>query len=442
MSNPRSVLVVGLSHRTAPVEVRESLAFDRDRLPAALNELRAAGGVEEAAILSTCNRVEVYLCAHGTRGEEHTKRFLAAFHGLALDSFESLLYRHEDIDAVIHLFRVVSGLDSMVVGEAQITGQVKDAYAAASREGAVGSVLHRLFQQSLAVAKRARSCSDIGQGRASVGSVAVQLAERIFETLAERTALLVGAGKMGEAVLRSLRSAGAQTTLVANRTFAKAEALAGECGGDAVRFDRLADNLARADIVISSTDAPHYVIRPPAVARALDRRRGRPVFLIDIAVPRNIDPAIAEIEGAFLYNMDDLQSVVAETMARRRQEVNRCMAIVDEEAYQFMRWAQRLHIGPTVADLREKMHELKRREVAALLNRLPDLSEENRRVVERMADRLVNKILHHPIKALRESNTPEHQKGAVAAVRRLFGLSETASESSPESRELAGGDRQ
>ena len=261
MTMPRTIQVVGLSHHTAPVEVREALAFPRARLPEALASMRAVEGVEEVVILSTCNRVEVYVCARAAQGDALVKDLLTNFHGLEAESFERHLYTREGMDAVAHLFRVAAGLDSMVLGEAQVTAQVKAAYELAAAERTVGRVLHRLFQHSLSVAKRVRTCSEIDSGRASVGSVAVQLAQRIFETLTDRTVLLIGAGQIGEVVLRSLRAAGARTTLVANRTFSRADALARECGGTAVHFDQLPANLARADIVISSTDAPHYVIR-------------------------------------------------------------------------------------------------------------------------------------------------------------------------------------
>ncbi len=342
MSLLRKIQVIGLNHQAAPVDVRESLAFAGPRLHEALSLMRNAPEVEEAVILSTCNRVEIYLCMLDLEGENFVKDFLADFHGLKAEFFEEHLYRHEHQAAVTHLFRVVSGLDSMVLGESQITAQVKDAYGAACREGAAGRILHRLFQRSLAASKKARNCSEIASGRASVGSVAALFAERIFGTLSNRAALLVGAGKMGELVLRALCAAGADTTLVVNRTFARAEALARKYGGNAARFNQLAANLAHADIVICSTDAPHYIIRPDDVRRALDARRGKAIFLIDISAPRDVDPAVAEIEGAHLYNIDDLQVVVDETMSRRKQEADRCMAIVDSASREFMQWTRQL----------------------------------------------------------------------------------------------------
>ena len=416
------IRVVGLNHRTAPVQVREALAFRRSRLPDALGALRKTDGVEEALILSTCNRVEVYVCTAAAPEDGLVRDFLAGFHGVWPETFAPHLYRHDGVEAVAHLFRVASGLDSMVVGEAQITAQVKEAYELASEEGAAGQVLHRLFQQALAVAKEVRSRTEIGAGRASVGSVAVELAERIFETLSGRMVLVVGAGEMGEAVVRSLRAAGATATVVANRTFSRAEALAAQWGGEAVHFDQLGSWLSRADIVIASTDAPHYVIHPSAVAEALRARRGRPIFLIDIAVPRNIDPAASRVEGCYLYNVDDLQAVVNETLARRGQEVERCMSMVETESAKFMHWLERRAVAPTIGELSDRLHELKRRELEALHNKLPDLPEAVRDEIERMANRLVNKILHQPIKTLRESPPGEHSEGLLAAALRLFGL--------------------
>jgi len=416
------IRVTGLNHQTAPVEVREALAFRRDRLPEALALLRKADGVEGAVILSTCNRVEVYLCESGDAEPFSVEAFLASFHGAWPETFARHLYHHAGEQAVTHLFRVASGLDSLVVGESQVTAQVREAYEAAAAEGAAGPVLHRLFQQALSVAKRVRSCTEIGSGRASVGSVAVELAERIFESLAGRTVLVVGAGEMGESVVKSLRAAGATATLVANRTFARAEALAQDWGGLAVHFEKLPAWLCRADIVISSTDAPHYVIHRADVAEAVRARRGRPIFLIDIAVPRDIEPSVAEVEGCYLYNVDDLRSVVEETMARRGQELGRCAAIVAEEAQRFLQWLARLEVAPTITELSDRFHEIKRQELEALRNKLPDLSEPAREEVERMANRLVNKILHQPIKTLREASPHEPSEGLLGAALRLFGL--------------------
>jgi glutamyl-tRNA reductase len=414
--------VTGLNHEAAPVHVREKLAFARHRLPEALAALRRLEGVDEAAILSTCNRVEVYVCTDGPPTENLVRDFLGSFHGVWPETFAKYTYSRDDADVVAHLFRVASGLDSMVLGEAQITGQVREAYETASESGTAGRVLHRLFQQALSVAKRVRSHTEIGAGRASVGSVAVELAERIFESLADRTVLVVGAGEMGESVVRALRAAGSETTLVANRTFERAEALAEEWGGAAVRYDELPAHLARADIVISSTDAPHYVIRPDDVAAAVRERRGRSLFLIDIAVPRDIDPAAGDVDGCYLYNVDDLQAVVAETLARREEELGRCETIVAAEQEEFLRWLGRLTVAPTIGELSARLHAIKGAELEALLNRLPDLSDEDRQEIERMADRLVNKILHQPIQALRETSASEHREGFLSAVLHLFGL--------------------
>jgi len=416
------VQVVGLNHRQAPVAVREALAFRRDRLWEALSGLQSMEGVEECVVLSTCNRVELYLSLGAGASEDVGTRFLADFHGVWPERFEEFLYRHEGEGAVRHLFRVASGLDSLVVGEAQITAQVKSAYETANARGTTGPVLNRLFQQALAVAKRVRSTTEIGAGRASVGSVAVELAERIFESLADRTVLVLGAGEMGESVAESLRVAGARTTLVANRTFERAETLAARFGGKAVRFEQLAENLARADIVIASTDAPHHVLRKGDVAAALRRRGGRPLFIIDIAVPRDVEPSAGDLEGCYLYNVDDLEAVVRETLARREREVARCEPIVEAEARNFMRWLGQLHLVPAIEGLSSRLHALKASELEALMRRLPNLSDEVRAEIERMANRLVNKILHQPIAALRDSSGDERHGGLLDAALRLFGL--------------------
>jgi len=416
------IQVTGLNHRTAPVQVREALAFSAARLPEALGALAAVEGVDEGVILSTCNRVEVYTGSAEAPPPDLVSRFFASFHGVWPETFEAHLFRHDGRAAARHLFRVACGLDSMVVGEAQVTGQVRAAYEAASGAGTVGRVLHHLFQQALAVAKRVRTATEIGAGRASVGSVAVELAQRIFESLGGKTVLVIGAGEMGASVVASLRAAGAQATLVANRTYGRAVELAATWGGKAVPFDALAEHLATADIVISSTDAPHHVVTRARVEQALAQRRGRSLFLVDIAVPRDIEPSVAQLEGCYLYNIDDLEAVVHETLAQRQQEIGRCDAIVEEECDAYMAWVKRLAVAPTIAELAAQLHELKRAELETLLGRLPELPAEARAEVERMADRLVNKILHQPIRALREAPADERPEGLLGAALRLFGL--------------------
>lgn len=416
------IAVTGLSHQTAPVQVREALAFPAARLPEALAALCATEGVDEAVILSTCNRVEVYTGSVEAPPAGRVVQFLASFHGVWPETFAPHLYRHEGGEAVRHLFRVASGLDSLVVGEAQVTGQVRAAYEAAAAAGAAGRVLHRLFQQALAVAKRVRTTTEIGAGRASVGSVAVELAQRIFESLSGKTVLVIGAGEMGASVVASLRAAGAQATLVANRTYERAVELAAAWGGRAVPFGQLTEHLVGADIVISSTDAPHYVLTRERVAEAAGRRRGRPLFLVDIAVPRDIEPTVAGLDGCYLYDIDDLETVVRETLAQRQQEIARCEAIVAEETDAYLAWVGRLAVTPTISELTAQIHDLKRGELEALRRRLPDLPPEAYGEVERMAERLVNKILHQPIRALREAPADEPSGGLLAAALRLFGL--------------------
>jgi len=417
-----NIQVVGLNHQTAPVAVRETLAFPAARLAEGLAALAATEGVAEGVILSTCNRVEVYTGSPEAPPPDLVARFLASFHGVWPETFQTHLFRHEGREAVRHLFRVACGLDSMVMGEAQVTGQVRAAYEAATMAGTAGRALHRLFQQALAAAKRVRTQTEIGAGRASVGSVAVELAQRIFESLAGKTVLVLGAGEMGASVVAALRAAGAQATLVANRTYARAVELAAAWGGRAVPFDALAEHLAAADIVISSTDAPHYVLTRARVEQAVAKRRGRSLFLVDIAVPRDIEPSVTELEGCYLYNIDDLQAVVRGTLAQREQEVGRCEAIVAEECAAYVSWVERLAVAPTIAELAAQVHELKRAELAALLQRAPGLSPAARAEVERMADRLVNKILHQPIRALREARADERPDGLLGAALRLFGL--------------------
>lgn len=428
------IQVAGINYRRTPVEVREALAFSRGQLPDAVGALSTTDGVEEAVILSTCNRVEVYLGGSSLPIVDTVADFLAQFHGVERGVFAEHLYAEEDERAVSHLLQVASGLDSMVVGEAQILGQVREAYETAAKAGAAGASLHRLFQRAMFVAKRVRSLTDIGTGRSSIGSVAVDLAEHIFEELASRTVLVIGAGEMGEAVLRSLHGAGVQTTLVANRTLSRAEALATQYSGTALPFDELSKGLSRADIVICSTDAPHYIVKRGDADAAMRVRRGQPVFLIDIAVPRDIEPAVGDVDGCFLYNVDDLQAVVQETMTQREKELGRCLAIVDEQTQNFMCWLEGRAVDPTIVELSDRLHEIKRRELDMLLNRLPGLPKPARGEIERMADRLVNKILHDPFTALREASNGQRSDGLLSAAQRLFGLRRDDATSAQENR--------
>jgi len=322
------IFVVGLSYKTAPVEVRERLAVQRSRLSCCGCRLKLRGSLSEVVLLSTCNRVEIYGVTHEMNGNVH--RLFEELAGSAFD-FSPYLYVKEGQDALTHLFSVASGLDSMVLGETEITGQVKHAYLSAQEMKLTGKILNRAFQTALQVAKEIRTRTGIGRGATSVGSVAVELAERIFDRdLSEKVVMIVGAGKMGEACVRHLAKRGAKTVLVSNRSFERAQNLAAEFGGRAIHFDECVQALAMADIVVSSTGSPHIVLHREDVESVLAPRRNRPLFLVDIAVPRDIDPAVQQLSNVFLYDIDDLEAIVRENARCREQELARCQGIIAE----------------------------------------------------------------------------------------------------------------
>ena len=322
------VFVAGLSYKTTPVEVREQLAVHRSRLSCCGCRLKLRGNLSEVVLLSTCNRVEIYGVMPEVNG--HAPRLFQELAGNDFD-FSPYLYVKEGAEAVGHLFSVASGLDSMVLGETEITGQVKHAYLSAQESKLTGKILNRVFQTALQVAKEIRTKTGIGRGATSVGSVAVELAERIFDrNLSEKVVMIIGAGKMGEACVRHLAKRGARTVLVSNRSFERAQNLAVEFGGRAVNFDECRQALATADIVVSSTGSPHTVLQREDVASVLSARRNRPLFLVDIAVPRDIDPAVQQLNNVFLYDIDDLEAIVRENAKCREQELARCHTIIAE----------------------------------------------------------------------------------------------------------------
>jgi len=325
-----NLFVIGLSYKTAPVEVREKLAFQASRLRCQGCRLKLAGGLDELVIVSTCNRVEIYgVTQSPARSLETLFKVLSS---ADLD-YQPYIYRREGLAAVEHLFSVVSGLDSMVIGETEITGQVKLAYQAAQDAGLTGKITNRLFQTALQTAKEIRTETGIGRGSTSVGSVAVELAERIFEQdLSRKTVMIIGAGKMGEACVKHLAKKGAQSILVTNRSFDKARTLASEFGGEAAPFERRLEQLARADIVVSSTGSPQTILCRADLEKIMESRRNQPLFLIDIAVPRDIDSDVQELPNVYLYNVDHLEKIIQENVRNREQALTRCREIIGERA--------------------------------------------------------------------------------------------------------------
>jgi glutamyl-tRNA reductase len=403
-----SLVLVGISHHNAPVELRERAALDRERAAELARCL--AGDAGEAVCLSTCNRTELYLAEES--GEAATHKAEAAL--IALESeLGPALYRLRDEAAALHLFRVAAGLDSMVPGEGEILGQVRAAYEA----GATGRVLDRLFRDALRAGRKARTETAIGESPASVSSAAAALAEQVFGELAGRRVLLIGAGKVGELALRNLVSRGAEVAFVANRSVGRAEELAQRFGGTALPLERVVDELARADVVLSSTSAPGWILERETVERALPARRGRPLFLIDLAVPRDLDPAIHELDGCYLYDIDDLQAVVAETLAGRRREAERAEAIVAAEADRFRDWQAALDVVPAIASLRARAEEIRAAEL-----RRAKLTESERRAADSVTTAVLNKLLHLPTIRMKEAAAAADGVIYADAVRHLFGL--------------------
>jgi glutamyl-tRNA reductase len=403
-----SLVLVGISHHGAPVELRERVALDRERAAEVARRLAGASG--EAVCLSTCNRTELYLVDESA--DEAERRAEAEL--LALESeLGPALYRLRDEAAALHLFRVAAGLDSMVPGEGEILGQVRAAYEA----GATGRVLDRLFREALRAGRKARSETAIGESPASTSSAAAALAEQVFGDLRGRRILLIGAGKVGELAARNLLSRGAEIAFVANRTVDRAAELAERFGGAALPLDRVGEELARADVVLSSTSAPGWILDREAVERILPARRGRPLFLIDLAVPRDLDPAIHELDGCYVYDIDDLQAVVAETLAGRRREAERAEAIVAAEARRFREWHAALDVVPAIASLRARAEEIRDAEL-----RRAKLTEAERRAAESVTAAVLNKLLHLPTVRMKEAAAAADGVLYADAVRHLFGL--------------------
>jgi glutamyl-tRNA reductase len=414
------IVVVGLNHETAPVAVREAMAFPKDELGQALERVRQEAGLGEAMILSTCNRVEVY-----GRSEKGTLRavaeFLARYHGRAPEETLKHLYLLEGEQAVRHAFRVAASLDSMVLGEPQILGQVKDAYDAAERARSLGSVLNGLRNRSIAAAKRARSETAIGRNAVSLSHVAVELATKIFGALHGRSVLLVGAGKMSQLAARQMVRRGARASVLGGRTFERAEQLASSLGGRAAPFEALRSELGRADIVISGTGAPGVVVLREDVEAAQAARHGRPLFLIDIAVPRDIAEDAGRVAGVFLYDIDDLQQVATANLRERKKESAAAETIVEQEVQDFIEWRRSLEVVPLLVELRKRADEIRRAEIEKARGRLGPLTPEQEKALEAATTAIVNKLLHAPtvrLKQLAGHGEADH----VGIVRRLFDL--------------------
>jgi glutamyl-tRNA reductase len=416
-------LLTGLNHKTAPVDLRERLDIPEAELAGVTEQVLALPGVEEAMILSTCNRVEILVAHHSRAGENDGEPDLVGYlerrFDLAGMPLRDHLYRHREVEAVRHLFRVACSLDSLVLGEPQILGQVKSAYAAAKEHGAVGSQLERLLQDTFALAKRVRTETEIGASPVSISTVAVDLARRIFGDLDGKRVMLLGAGKMSELAARHLIHHGAERILVANRTFARAEALAQKFGGRALEFDAVFTMPDPPDIVITSTGSPRPILSAEHVQQFLHRRRRKPILLIDIAVPRDVEPEVNRLEGAFLYDIDDLQSVASSNLVDRKRQAELAEEMVAAEALKFDQRRKALEIGPLIAEMQHTIEQLCQAEMKRVSPRLQSLTKDQQAAVKMLARGLTNKFLHLPMHALRNA-AQSGDADAVRAIRAAF----------------------
>jgi glutamyl-tRNA reductase len=417
------LLITGVSHKTAPVEVRERLAFREESIPAALVELKARSGVAEAVILSTCNRVEITITTEDRSDPQAIiDAFLAEQKAVDPDAIEAHLYRHEGKAAIHHLFRVAASLDSMVVGEPQILGQLKVAYAAAKDCGAVCGWLDGLMTRAFSVAKRVRSETGIGQMAVSVSYAAVELARKIFGSLANRTVMIVGAGKMSELAARHLRRSGASHVFVTNRTHERAVEMARLFQGTPVEYSRFTAMLPEVDILIASSGAPHYILHKDEMQRVISARRNKPVFLIDIAVPRNIEPAVNEIDNVFLYDIDDLQEVVNANLRERAKEADHAESMVSEEVERMMARLKVAEVTPVIVGLQEQLEQIRAAEMEKTRRKYGPFTPEQEQAMEAVTRGIINKIAHGPISELRSHAGNPEGAHVVAAIRKAFRL--------------------
>ena len=416
-----NVLIVGLNHQSAPVVVREKLAFEGERLIEGLKGLCELPGVNEAVIVSTCNRVEIYVNTVNTdQAAEEIKRFVSEYHDIEPHLLDGALYFHTGPEAVRHSFRVACSLDSMVVGEPQILGQLKDAFEASLRSKATGVLLNKLMKKSISVAKRVRTETRIAENAVSISFAAVELAKKIFSDLSEKSVMLLGAGEMAELAAKHLVNNGVREIVLSNRTFKRAEELAREMDGHAVRFEDFPKQMHNSDILICSTGAQDYVVTKAQMHDVMRARKQEPVFMIDLSVPRNIDPAINDMPNVYLYNIDDLADVVDTNKQGRKMEAEKAEAIVAEEVETFLKWCSGLDAVPTIVALREMAESIRLEEIEKFIKRQPDMDQAGQQAVSQLVARIINKLIHPPTDALKK-DAPDRD-ALIALTRRLYGL--------------------
>lgn len=413
------LLALGINHRTAPVDIRERVVFSPERMTEALHDLNAQPSVSEAAILSTCNRTEIY-CELSHADADPVIQWLGRYHDFDLHDIAPYIYRHPDLDAVRHMLRVASGLDSMVLGEPQILGQMKEAYREADKAGTLGGMLTKLFQHTFSVAKQIRTDTEIGSSPVSVAFAAVSLARQIFDDLSRQTALLIGAGETIELVARHLHEKGLGKMIIANRTAERAHALASEFGGYAIALNEIGDHLPEADIIISSTASPLPILGKGAVESALRQRKHRPMFMVDLAVPRDIEPEVGQLDDVYLYMVDDLREIIDENLASRKEAAQQAEEIIDSQSSQFISWMHSLEAVDTIRAYRNGAEKTSRQLLEHAQRRLA-AGAPAEEALAWLARNLTNKLIHTPTVQLRQADS-DRRAALLAAARELFDL--------------------
>ncbi|MFD0713951.1 glutamyl-tRNA reductase [Paenibacillus sp. GCM10027626] len=419
------IVVVGLNYRTAPVEVRERFTFAERELPEALRQLQQTTSIMECVIVATCNRTELYavvdrnqLCGH------YIRNFMEQWFNLPREQFTSHLYMYEDERAIDHLFRVAAGLDSMVIGETQILGQVRNAFLLAQQQRTTGTMFNMVFKQAVTLAKRAHSETSIGEAAVSVSYAAVELGKRIFGHFAGKTVMIVGAGKMSELTAKHLNANGIERVIVVNRTYERAAELAGRFNGIPCSMEDAVHRLHEADILISSTGSDGYVLNRKQVADAMARRKSRPLYMIDIAVPRDLDPAISNVENVFLYDIDDLEGIVESNLEQRRAEAAKIETFIAAELDIFRQWYKTLGVVPLIKALQEKAAVIHEETMASLFNKLPELGEHEEKVIRKLTKSIVNRMMQEPIIRIKEIAGEKNGDDAMDLFVKLFALEE------------------
>jgi glutamyl-tRNA reductase len=418
-----NLILVGVNHKTTPVEIREKLAFTKGKIEESVDRLFNFPDIIEHTILSTCNRVEIYARANCQDSAiKAIKQFICDFHEVSPVELEDHFYSYRNEEAVEHLFRVSSSLDSMILGEAQILGQVKDAYSLAKDLRSTGLVLNQLFEKAFSIAKKVREETGIAERSVSISSAAVELAQKIFDDLENRTVMLVGTGEMAELAAKHLISYGVKTVYVTSRTYDRAANLARTLNGSALDFEAFKNELHRADIVITSTSASNFIIKKEMVKKAIHKRKNKPIFFIDIAVPRDIEPDINDLENIYLYDIDDLHVVVSANMKEREKEADNAMNFISQEVTKFNNWVGTLDAVPTIVEIRKKAENIRMQEIEKTLKKISYLSEDDKKLLHQMSSSIVSKILHKPTIKLKQKTQSEDGHVYLKAIRHLFHL--------------------